>query len=78
MLILILLGRYVYIYICRSSFVGDIYKDIVIEYNDDKNISSIILNNGVEIEFDDLTDSFGFSILKKDGKCKMNTMDQFI
>ena len=54
--------RQICIYICRSSFNGDIYKDIVVKYNEDRNTSSIILNNGIEIEFDDLSSNFGLIV----------------
>ncbi len=66
--------RQICIYICRSNFVGDIYKDIVIKYNEDRSTSLIILNNGIEIEFDDLSSDFGFTISRRDGKSVMNTM----
>jgi len=66
--------RQICIYICRSGFDGDIYKDIVIKYNEDRNTSLIILDNGIEIEFDDLSNNFGFTISRKDGKYLMNTI----
>ena len=66
--------RQICIYICRSNFDGDIYKDIIIKYNEDKNSSLIILSNGTQIEFDDMSGNFGFIILKKDGKNTMKTI----
>lgn len=66
--------RQICIYICRSSFDGDIYKDIIIKYDDKNNTSLIILNNGIEIEFDDLSNEFYFIVSKKDGKSKMKSI----
>ena len=66
--------RQICIYISRCGFNGDIYKDILINYNECRNTCSIILNNGIEIEFDDLSSNFGFSVLRKDGKSSMNTI----
>ena len=66
--------RQICIYICRSNFDGDIYKDIVIKYNEDRDTSLIILNNGIIIEFDDMSNNFGFIISRNDGKYIMNTM----
>ena len=62
------------IYICRSNFDGDIYKDIIIKYDEINNSSLIILNNGIEIKFDDLSDDFSFIISRKDGKSSMRTI----
>ena len=66
--------RQISIYICWSGFNGDIYKDIVIKYNEDRNTSSIILSNGTMIEFDDMSDNFGFTISRNDGKSSMKTI----
>ena len=66
--------RQICIYICRSNFDGDIYRDIIIKYDDKNNTSLIILNNGIEIEFDDLSNEFYFTVSKKDGKSKMKSI----
>lgn len=66
--------RQICIYICRSNFNGDIYKDILIKYNEGNNTSLIILNNGIMIEFDDLSKDFNFTISKRDGKNTMMTV----
>lgn len=66
--------RQICIYICRSNFDGDIYKDIVIKYDEKNNTSLIILNNGIEIEFDDLSNDLNFIISKKYGKSNMKTV----
>lgn len=66
--------RQICIYICRGGIDVNIYKDIFIKYNEDRNTSSIVLNNGIEIEFDDMSSKFGFIISKKEGKNSMNTI----
>ena len=66
--------RQICIYVCRSNFDGDIYKDIIIKYDEINNSSLIILNNGIEIKFDDLSDDFSFIISRKDGKSSMRTI----
>ena len=70
--------RQICVYICRSNFDGDIYKDIVIKYDEGNNTSLIILNNGIVIEFDDLSEDFNFTISKRDGKNMMKTVVNLI
>lgn len=61
-------------YITRSGLVEFVDYDMKLFYCDDRDVSIIKLNNGLEIEFNDYSGEFGFTIKKNDGKLSMNTI----
>lgn len=66
--------RQISVYLARNNKVENINNDIEIKYNENKDTSYLLLNDGTIIEFHDEDDIFNFSIIKDDGKQHMKTL----
>lgn len=66
--------RQISIYMARSGFDGDVYKDIFFKYNENKDTSTLYFNNGIEIEFNDYLGNFDFIVRKKEQNFSMKTL----
>lgn len=62
------------IYMARSGFDGDVYKDIIFKYNENTDTSVLCFNNGMQIEFNDYLGNFNFMIRKKENHFSMQTL----
>lgn len=62
------------VYMARSGFDGDVYSDIRFEYDEDRDTSVLLFNNGIKIEFDDYSGNFDFVVERNENKYSMHTL----
>lgn len=66
--------RQISVYIARCNFSDEIYENIKFKYLYDSDNSLLVLNNGIEIEFNDFSGEFGFVVRRNDGNFSINTI----
>ena len=66
--------RQISIYIAKCNFSSEVYDNIKFRYVYDSDNSLIVLNNGIEIEFNDFSGEFGFVVRRNDGNYSSNTI----
>ena len=66
--------RQISVYIARCNFYDEIYENIKFKYLYDSDNSLLVLNNGIEIEFNDFSGEFGFVVRRNDGNFSSNTI----
>lgn len=66
--------RQISVYIARCNFSDEIYENIKFKYLYDSDNSLLVLNNGIEIEFNDFSGEFGFVVRRNDGNFSSNTI----
>ena len=66
--------RQISVYLARCNFNDEIYNNIKYKYVFDTDNSLIILNNGIEIEFNDFSGEFGFIVRRNENNFSSNTV----
>jgi len=61
-------------YLVRSGMIKNIDEDVRLEYCTDRDVSVLIINNEIEIEFDDYSGDFGFIVKRNDNRSSVMTV----